>query len=124
MVLATILNFSRGVDVGAARRGRHNRRGIQHNANLGSRAVAPDDRDSPSVGEQQMVAGRDRPRPIPQAWGMHALLVAQEYATPTNGLSAATIGSSIAVTIAEEIVMLIIISSCAATSAANTATHG
>ena len=52
-----------------------------------------------------------------------ALLVAQEYATPTNGLSAATIGSSIAVTIAEEIVMLIIISSCAATSAANTATH-
>lgn len=51
-----------------------------------------------------------------------ALMVAGEYASPASSVNATTIGSSIAITIAEEIVMLIIISSCT-TTATTTATH-
>lgn len=51
-----------------------------------------------------------------------ALMVASEYASSTSSVNSTTIGSSIAITIAEEIVMLIIISSCTA-STTTAATH-
>ncbi|MBR5419707.1 MAG: DUF4003 family protein [Lachnospiraceae bacterium] len=47
-----------------------------------------------------------------------ALLVAEEYAPRAAGIQNATIGSSIAVTIAEEVVMAIILATCTTASAA------